>query len=718
VFKTLDEARLIRLMKMNMDVSHIDPALFKGTTVQVPIEDYGVYEIEVDAEIEFKRLQDAPVDELASLMSQILFNTIYTQLIEPSDLPVVEFARQSATTLNPRLLSCQYFSLDDAPEIATQVTPKLEARFEELGKISEKRRQERKDTPIAASSSSSEARSRSVNSLALMDALLKKSPVEFITNLLEPAQFLDLIAENTETPLLLEALKSNRTLTVVNLNLKDVNEENSLALAHFVSQNHSLCLFKLIAKSINYEGAQVLVQALKDNGKLNRIEIKASNIYSNHDDRMDVMRWTWQYTGTMEVDTKSDAVLYNFTFSHRSQNPFKDYQKFISAYLKKYQDGMTAQELLYAACSELNYDKAFSAIKQGANVNEQARHRPTDAALPDDRLDAYHSPLSLVAMKSTEARDDRQLRLTALLLSHGADTDLLDRDGKTFSPLHWAIYNHNARLCYVLINHALENQKALVNLSNTAEDGFIGGDSPLLLAIKTCSYYNAYLHDCTVIATQLIEAGADVNATDSNLQSPLHWAAFLRLPASFLDLLLENGACYSQDKFHKTPAMLYEARPDNFIKLLPYYGRTYQPNSILGSRAENYNAEVAAMLKKLESSMEYARIERLDPEDLNQPDEMGRTLLHRAVFYGKSAEVELLLRKGCDTSIKDHTDLTALALAESLIKRFQRTIPAGFFGRPEASVYGPGNQKRWADITNLLRQHEASLMPGMSSSAR
>lgn len=84
-----------------------------------------------------------------------------------------------------------------------------------------------------------------------------------------------------------------------------------------------------------------------------------------------------------------------------------------------------------------------------------------------------------------------------------------------------------------------------------------GANPPLILALKVSSRYLQHRSYGLDIAGLLVAAGADVNAEDHQNQSALHWAAILRLPPSFFDLLMNFGARYFANKHKWSPLKLY-----------------------------------------------------------------------------------------------------------------------------------------------------------------
>ncbi|CAG7846184.1 SubName: Full=Uncharacterized protein {ECO:0000313/EMBL:CCA70070.1} [Serendipita indica DSM 11827] len=88
--------------------------------------------------------------------------------------------------------------------------------------------------------------------------------------------------------------------------------------------------------------------------------------------------------------------------------------------------------------------------------------------------------------------------------------------------------------------------------------------------------------------------------------------------------------------------------------------------SVLAGDEQETDAKTLHGLAILGDAEKLDTLLQLDPHmDINQKDEYGYTALHLAADRGNVRVVELLLRKGADSSIKDADDLSALELAEA-----------------------------------------------------
>ncbi len=95
------------------------------------------------------------------------------------------------------------------------------------------------------------------------------------------------------------------------------------------------------------------------------------------------------------------------------------------------------------------------------------------------------------------------------------------------------------------------------------------------------------------------------------------------------------------------------------------------------------------MNKKIFQAIEEENInfikENLDKIDVNQKDDIGYSLLHRAVYYGNCKIVRLLLTSGANINILDNDNFTPL---HSIIE---------------------GNQNNWFDCIELLLKNNANV---------
>jgi len=195
--------------------------------------------------------------------------------------------------------------------------------------------------------------------------------------------------------------------------------------------------------------------------------------------------------------------------------------------------------------------------KRGADVNRKDENRWTllTAAAECGQLEVVGTLLDLGAQIDLPGGDtdtltplqiasrDGHAAIAELLLQRGADPNLTE-DSDGWTALHYAAFKNRPRIIRLLLKHGanLHAYSSIYDMSRT----------PLELAVRYCrrraarvlyseiakQYPEAYgspLHAAAeigdpVLARELIETGAGINAVDYKLQTPLHWAVGQRRP--------------------------------------------------------------------------------------------------------------------------------------------------------------------------------------------
>ena len=184
---------------------------------------------------------------------------------------------------------------------------------------------------------------------------------------------------------------------------------------------------------------------------------------------------------------------------------------------------------------------------------------------------------------------------------------------------------------------------------------------------KTVLHYGALfivgLIEGTDLVDDLLEAGANIEARDDDLRTPLHWAPENGPTKTLQSLLLRNANCEVKDRKGATP---------------------------LHSAAKSQNAEVIAMLIRKGASVQSAdnsgatplhyaatpsfnRVQHLFTEgiemlikkgaNVQSADELGATPLHLATKAGWRSAVSILIRHGANPEAVDRDGKTPLHYA-------------------------------------------------------
>ncbi|KAJ8672921.1 hypothetical protein QAD02_004182 [Eretmocerus hayati] len=199
----------------------------------------------------------------------------------------------------------------------------------------------------------------------------------------------------------------------------------------------------------------------------------------------------------------------------------------------------------------------------------------------------------------------------------GANVNVIDDQGRTI--LHWTTYLGEPRLV-----HKLLSAGAVVDPID------FDGCTPLLFVVASGRpIFKRLLF--LEIAQQLINAGANVNITDNQGKTILHWAAFLGETKLVRKLLLAGALVDLLDNNRDTP-----------LKLTCYgcYDEIGKELLFLDVAQQLINAGA----------------------NVNIVDKYGTTILHRAAYLGKPKLVRKLLSAGALVDPLDNSSNTPLLL--------------------------------------------------------
>ncbi|XP_031558863.1 ankyrin repeat, PH and SEC7 domain containing protein secG-like [Actinia tenebrosa] len=302
---------------------------------------------------------------------------------------------------------------------------------------------------------------------------------------------------------------------------------------------------------------------------------------------------------------------------------------------------------------ELGADPAAKNVKGRTSLHEAALwgaidgfkallREFTNRKLSVDVLDDQEfTPLHLAVISDVE---ENILEKISLLVSAGAKIDKPSLHGST--SLSLACFNHNLKASTVL--HLLR-----YGASPHVVDKY--GNTCLHAIFKfNPDFYPFEQESLEVILQELVKLGCDVNITNRNGQTALHYAAY----SAFLKpvkILLESGADpLIVDHIGRTPLHKSMYNIDfNVVEVLLEYSKCPCPVDHLGGMPLHHAAAsgtpkiVSTITKAMSSSPQ--GIENF----INKPDNTGMTPLHYFLLYKRTDEsiLKCLLQHGANVNI-------------------------------------------------------------------
>ncbi|WP_338482336.1 ankyrin repeat domain-containing protein [Wolbachia endosymbiont (group A) of Ophion costatus] len=241
------------------------------------------------------------------------------------------------------------------------------------------------------------------------------------------------------------------------------------------------------------------------------------------------------------------------------------------------------------------------------------------------------------------------------LLGKGANVNAQNDTGKT--PLHWA-----AREGHKQVVQALLDKGANVNAED--QDGETSLDLATNQDIETLLRNTAKLLKVAKSGdiqevNSLINKGANVNATDQDGKTPLHWAAVKGHEEVVEALLGKHGIDVNlADKNKDTPLHSVLKKDNIDINVL---------NALLRAEGINVNAQDKDNRTPLHwatgrDNVEVVNVLIIKGADVNAQDKDNRTPLHFAAQNNNKEIVDALIKAGADVNIKDEDGKTPLDL--------------------------------------------------------
>jgi len=323
--------------------------------------------------------------------------------------------------------------------------------------------------------------------------------------------------------------------------------------------------------------------------------------------------------------------------------PEEDLGRRIVAFLTEKGVKTSTQGKLARALREENADHVREAVGEGADVN-----------LPDvNRI----SP----AMEAVRRGDKASLEV---LKEFGADLSLVDNDGWTCA--HFAAYTAKKDMLEFLLDsgadmEAISNygRKPLDLIKENTDSGEIDeGDEEndlvqcaSLLVGKGCTtspvsdLYRAVLKNDFDAVIRAVEAGADVNATSKDLQTP-----FMMAKAPMMKNLVALGAELEKRDVDGWTAVHFAAQDDDPTRL-----------EALDQLGADFHAETDRGRNAWDLSQDQGLCEAFLEAKGLRPSPQGR--LWRCAEHGNLDGVEFAVSLGADVNLKDLADKSAADLA-------------------------------------------------------
>ncbi|MHC4592600.1 MAG: ankyrin repeat domain-containing protein, partial [Planctomycetota bacterium] len=287
-----------------------------------------------------------------------------------------------------------------------------------------------------------------------------------------------------------------------------------------------------------------------------------------------------------------------------------------------------------------------------ADLVEALLTRGAEPDLPDDE---GRTPLRIAAAAGHET-------VARLLIDAGADVNAEDDKGRT--PLHRSAARGDASLVQALIAAGAKvnvpDAEGRTPLQEAIARASAAGLGPKASALREAAPARAVpsrpaTRAYQTVVTDLLAAGADVNAADETGTTPLHEAALIG-STDIVEVLLGRGArINARDREGRTPLDRADrARKNEAALLLLERGGEFRTTGRVFVRWAIREDRRDALKLALERG---ARIQRAAPE--------GWTALHLAAMAGDKASVERLIAKGADPNAADSRGRSPLYVARN-----------------------------------------------------
>ena len=311
-------------------------------------------------------------------------------------------------------------------------------------------------------------------------------------------------------------------------------------------------------------------------------------------------------------------------------------------------------------------------LERGADVNTRDKDQKTLLHLASSRRDSWVVLLLLNHGADLNAKDNKGksplhraverkfyldencFDVAQLLVEHGAYVNVRHKDHEAL--LHWASSRRNLQSL-----EALHDRGADVNAENNRGQALFDG-----------VFKGGYNPEEFIIARDLLDRGADVNARDKDHDTPLLLASHSLYPKS-VQVLLDHGAdIHARGNRGQTPLHL--------VIKSGYYSDEFGFGiaQLLLERGMDVNVQDKDLETPLHLASYHLRLKLVrllfdHGANINAENSRGRTPLHRVLedeYYsdeGGFGIVQLLVELGADVNIRDKDQQTPLHLASRLM---------------------------------------------------
>lgn len=147
----------------------------------------------------------------------------------------------------------------------------------------------------------------------------------------------------------------------------------------------------------------------------------------------------------------------------------------------------------------------------------------------------------------------------------------------------------------------------------------------------------------------LVEKGADINAPNPQLNTPLHYAVAADSAAMIVELIKRGAEPGRVNKRNQTPHL--QAQQDKKMNALQAFaGVGYKQN----------------VFELIASGNETKALAGIGPDNINKTDSLGETILHKAVRQKSATLGQRLVERGAKIDVRNKDGETALFLAAKM----------------------------------------------------